>query len=97
MLGIFGRIVQVQFFALCLLVLCIQIGGEKNGMGWFLFVMDSFVVLFVASAIIKHRKRRRVESMLEECPREKEIPTATRCTSRYRHMRQGHDSLGRSV
>ncbi len=78
MLGIIGRIVQVQFFGLCLFVLCTQIGGERGGMGWFLFIVDSFVVLFVAGAIIEHRRRRRVESTPEGDPRGKDTPTATR-------------------
>jgi hypothetical protein len=57
MLRLVVRIIQLQFFLLCLYILCNWIAGPKNAVLWFAFVSLTVPGLAVSGMIIRHRQR----------------------------------------
>jgi hypothetical protein len=57
MLRIVVRIVQLQFFLLCVYILCERIAGPKDAVLWFAFVSLTFLGVTVYRMIARKRQR----------------------------------------
>ena len=57
MLRLVVRIIQLQFFLVCVYILCNWIAGPKNAVPWFAFVSLTLLGLVVFGMTIRHRQR----------------------------------------
>jgi hypothetical protein len=57
MIKIVARVIQLQFLALCIYILCGWIAGPENAVLW--FVASSLTLLALAICVIIHHHRQR--------------------------------------
>jgi hypothetical protein len=50
------RIIQLQFFFLCIFLVCESIAGPKNGPFWFALVAVTLVALTIAGTITRRSR-----------------------------------------
>ena len=56
MLRIVARILQLQFFLLCIFILCNWIAGPNNAVLWFAFISLTLLGLTVYGVIVRKRQ-----------------------------------------
>jgi hypothetical protein len=57
MLRLVVRVIQLQFFPLCIYILCNRVAGPKNAVRWFAFVSLTLLGFAVFGMIVRHRQR----------------------------------------
>jgi hypothetical protein len=57
MLRVIARIIQLQFIALCVYILCNWIAGPKDAVLWFVAISSTLVALTIYGMLIRRRLR----------------------------------------
>jgi hypothetical protein len=57
MLRVIARVIQLQFLALCVYILCNWVAGPKDAVLWFVAISLTLLALTIYGSLIRHRLR----------------------------------------